>query len=208
MLLGGDLSCPLNITGKASLDGLEAFHAVLLDNHCTHIHDSEFREFLHCSRCGACMHHCTVYQTVSGHAYERVYPGPQAQTFQTRMQQKQRGKALPTRLFSGNKMQTTDARWQILHCIHKALQRQPGTANIAVKTKLGAEFKRLTAGRRRQHLELGGIDNPALFFCQQVTASGTRIMEPASVAQVPAWPARYSALWWGVTCCNPVSAWQ
>jgi L-lactate dehydrogenase complex protein LldF len=31
---------------------------------------------LRCIRCGACMNHCPVYQTVGGHAYGWVYPGP------------------------------------------------------------------------------------------------------------------------------------
>jgi L-lactate dehydrogenase complex protein LldF len=31
---------------------------------------------LRCIRCGACMNHCPVYQTIGGHAYGWVYPGP------------------------------------------------------------------------------------------------------------------------------------
>ncbi|GAB3272650.1 LutB/LldF family L-lactate oxidation iron-sulfur protein [Parahaliea aestuarii] len=57
-------------------DGPESFHVVLLDNHRTEILDSEFREMLHCIRCGACMNHCPVYQSVGGHTYDSVYPGP------------------------------------------------------------------------------------------------------------------------------------
>jgi L-lactate dehydrogenase complex protein LldF len=37
---------------------------------------SEFQDMLRCIRCGACMNHCPVYQTVGGHAYGWVYPGP------------------------------------------------------------------------------------------------------------------------------------
>jgi L-lactate dehydrogenase complex protein LldF len=36
----------------------------------------EFHEMLRCIRCGACMNHCPVYQTIGGHAYGWVYPGP------------------------------------------------------------------------------------------------------------------------------------
>ncbi|TXS90273.1 iron-sulfur cluster-binding protein [Parahaliea maris] len=57
-------------------DGPENFHVVLLDNHRTDLLASEFREMLHCIRCGACMNHCPVYQNVGGHAYDSVYPGP------------------------------------------------------------------------------------------------------------------------------------
>jgi len=31
---------------------------------------------LRCIRCAACMNHCPVYQTIGGHAYGWVYPGP------------------------------------------------------------------------------------------------------------------------------------
>ena len=31
---------------------------------------------LQCIRCGACMNHCPVYQTVGGHTYGTVYVGP------------------------------------------------------------------------------------------------------------------------------------
>ena len=31
---------------------------------------------LRCIRCGACLNHCPVYQTVGGHAYGWVYSGP------------------------------------------------------------------------------------------------------------------------------------
>src|SRR3546814_3607630 len=36
----------------------------------------EFQDMLRCSRCGACSNHCPVYQSVGGHAYGWVYPGP------------------------------------------------------------------------------------------------------------------------------------
>ncbi len=36
----------------------------------------EFQDMLRCIRCGACMNHCPVYQTIGGHAYGWVYPGP------------------------------------------------------------------------------------------------------------------------------------
>ena len=29
-----------------------------------------------CIRCAACLNHCPVYQSVGGHAYKSVYPGP------------------------------------------------------------------------------------------------------------------------------------
>ncbi len=58
------------------LEGPEQFHVVLLDAGRSRILASEFREILRCIRCGACMNHCPVYQSVGGHAYGWVYPGP------------------------------------------------------------------------------------------------------------------------------------
>jgi len=58
------------------LEGPEQFHIVLLDAGRSRILASEFRDILRCIRCGACMNHCPVYQSVGGHAYGWVYPGP------------------------------------------------------------------------------------------------------------------------------------
>jgi L-lactate dehydrogenase complex protein LldF len=57
-------------------DGPEAYHVVLLDNGRSDILASELREVLRCIRCGACMNHCPVYNSIGGHAYGWVYPGP------------------------------------------------------------------------------------------------------------------------------------
>ncbi|MFN3613841.1 MAG: LutB/LldF family L-lactate oxidation iron-sulfur protein [Rubrimonas sp.] len=57
-------------------DGPEEYHVVLLDNGRTGMIGTEFQDMLRCIRCGACMNHCPVYQSVGGHAYGWVYPGP------------------------------------------------------------------------------------------------------------------------------------
>ncbi|WP_118133400.1 LutB/LldF family L-lactate oxidation iron-sulfur protein [Oceanicella sp. SM1341] len=57
-------------------DGPEQYHVVLLDNGRSNMVGTEFQEMLRCIRCGACMNHCPVYQSVGGHAYGWVYPGP------------------------------------------------------------------------------------------------------------------------------------
>jgi L-lactate dehydrogenase complex protein LldF len=57
-------------------DGPEQYHVILLDNGRTNMIGTEFQEMLRCIRCGACMNHCPVYQSVGGHAYGWVYPGP------------------------------------------------------------------------------------------------------------------------------------
>jgi len=58
------------------LDGPEHLYYILVDNGRVDLLGSEFQEMLRCIRCGACMNHCPVYQTIGGHAYGWVYPGP------------------------------------------------------------------------------------------------------------------------------------
>ncbi len=58
------------------LDGPEEYHVVLIDNGRTELLGTEFQDILRCIRCGACMNHCPVYNTIGGHAYGWVYPGP------------------------------------------------------------------------------------------------------------------------------------
>jgi L-lactate dehydrogenase complex protein LldF len=58
------------------LDGPEHMYFVLVDNGRANLLGGEFQDMLRCIRCGACMNHCPVYQTIGGHAYGWVYPGP------------------------------------------------------------------------------------------------------------------------------------
>jgi len=57
-------------------DGAEHMYFILVDGGRTELVGSDMQEMLRCIRCGACMNHCPVYQTVGGHAYGWVYPGP------------------------------------------------------------------------------------------------------------------------------------
>jgi L-lactate dehydrogenase complex protein LldF len=57
-------------------DGPEEYHVILLDNGRSNLVGTEMQEMLRCIRCGACMNHCPVYQSIGGHAYGWVYPGP------------------------------------------------------------------------------------------------------------------------------------
>ena len=57
-------------------DGPEHLYFILVDNGRADLIGSEFQDMLRCIRCGACMNHCPVYQTIGGHAYGWVYPGP------------------------------------------------------------------------------------------------------------------------------------
>jgi L-lactate dehydrogenase complex protein LldF len=58
------------------LDGPDEYHVVVVDNGRSAMIGSEFQDMLRCIRCAACMNHCPVYQTVGGHSYGWVYPGP------------------------------------------------------------------------------------------------------------------------------------
>ncbi|MDE0310462.1 MAG: LutB/LldF family L-lactate oxidation iron-sulfur protein [Acidiferrobacterales bacterium] len=65
--------------GSASAEGMDEtrqYHVVMLDNGRSKMLEGEFWEMLRCIRCGACMNHCPVYQSIGGHAYGWVYPGP------------------------------------------------------------------------------------------------------------------------------------
>jgi L-lactate dehydrogenase complex protein LldF len=57
--------------------GPRELHVVLLDNGRSRIAvDEVMRQTLACIRCGACLNACPVYQSIGGHAYGSVYPGP------------------------------------------------------------------------------------------------------------------------------------
>jgi L-lactate dehydrogenase complex protein LldF len=49
---------------------------ILVDGGRTKLIGGDMQSMLRCIRCGACMNHCPVYQSVGGHAYGWVYPGP------------------------------------------------------------------------------------------------------------------------------------
>ncbi len=64
------------VKGEGDRDGPSHLYVILVDNGRASLVGSEFQDMLRCIRCGACMNHCPVYQTVGGHAYGWVYPGP------------------------------------------------------------------------------------------------------------------------------------
>jgi L-lactate dehydrogenase complex protein LldF len=57
-------------------EGPSKLHILLVDNGRSAILRGKYREILKCIRCGACLNICPVYQTIGGHAYGWVYPGP------------------------------------------------------------------------------------------------------------------------------------
>ena len=57
-------------------NGVEHMYFIVVDSGRSDVLASDVRQALRCIRCGACMNHCPVYQTIGGHAYGWVYPGP------------------------------------------------------------------------------------------------------------------------------------
>jgi L-lactate dehydrogenase complex protein LldF len=70
------ISLTTGVRGGADEDGPQHFHVILVDAGRTRLIGGEMAKMLRCIRCGACMNHCPVYQSVGGHAYGWVYPGP------------------------------------------------------------------------------------------------------------------------------------
>ncbi|MDI9314281.1 MAG: lactate utilization protein B [Hydrotalea sp.] len=57
-------------------DGAIAFHVLLLNNNRTQLLADDLRPALSCIKCGACLNHCPVYQTVGGASYGGAQMGP------------------------------------------------------------------------------------------------------------------------------------
>jgi len=70
------VSVTTGVKGRGDGDGPEHFHVILLDGGRSSLLGGDLQPMLRCIRCGACMNHCPVYQSVGGHAYGWVYPGP------------------------------------------------------------------------------------------------------------------------------------
>ena len=70
------ISVTTGVKREGDRDGPEHFHVILLDGGRSELLAGELQPMLRCIRCGACMNHCPVYQSVGGHAYGWVYPGP------------------------------------------------------------------------------------------------------------------------------------
>jgi L-lactate dehydrogenase complex protein LldF len=70
------ISVTTGVKGEGDREGPEHFHVILLDGGRSEMMGGDLQPMLRCIRCGACMNHCPVYQSVGGHAYGWVYPGP------------------------------------------------------------------------------------------------------------------------------------
>jgi L-lactate dehydrogenase complex protein LldF len=70
------ISFTTGVKDARDAEGAEHFHVILVDGGRTQLIGSDLQPMLRCIRCGACMNHCPVYQSIGGHAYGWVYPGP------------------------------------------------------------------------------------------------------------------------------------
>ncbi|MCS4505873.1 LutB/LldF family L-lactate oxidation iron-sulfur protein [Arhodomonas aquaeolei] len=70
------VSLNTGVAGEEESDGPRHFHIVLVDAGRSALLGDTLQPALRCIRCGACMNHCPVYQSVGGHAYGWIYPGP------------------------------------------------------------------------------------------------------------------------------------
>lgn len=77
-------------------DGPAQLHIILLDGGRRELaRHPTLKEALYCIRCGACINICPVYQTVGGHAYGSVYPGPIGSVTTPALFDMRSGKELP-----------------------------------------------------------------------------------------------------------------
>jgi L-lactate dehydrogenase complex protein LldF len=80
---------------EGDADGPEHMYFVLVDGGRADLIGSDFEAMLRCIRCGACMNHCPVYQTIGGHSYGWVYPGPMGSVLTPLYQGLEKAKDLP-----------------------------------------------------------------------------------------------------------------
>jgi L-lactate dehydrogenase complex protein LldF len=64
------------VKGQGEFHGAEHMYFIMVDAGRSAVLGGELRDALRCIRCGACMNHCPVYQSIGGHSYGWVYPGP------------------------------------------------------------------------------------------------------------------------------------
>jgi L-lactate dehydrogenase complex protein LldF len=80
---------------EGDADGPAHMYFVLVDGGRADLIGGDFEPMLRCIRCGACMNHCPVYQTIGGHSYGWVYPGPMGSVLTPLYQGLEKAKDLP-----------------------------------------------------------------------------------------------------------------
>ena len=75
-ITGPSRTADIELTLTTGVHGPKEVHIVLVDNGRNRLRDdAEFREALHCVKCGACLNVCPVFRVVGGHVFGHVYQG-------------------------------------------------------------------------------------------------------------------------------------
>lgn len=75
-ITGPSRTADIEQTLTVGIHGPKEVHIVLVDNGRTQMRDDlEFREALHCIKCGACLNVCPIFAIVGGHVFGHVYQG-------------------------------------------------------------------------------------------------------------------------------------
>jgi L-lactate dehydrogenase complex protein LldF len=161
------------------LDGPEKIFVILLDNGRKELQkEYKTREALFCIKCGACMNVCPVYQTVGGHAYGSVYPGPIGSVLTPLMNSLKDAKDLP---FGSSLCGACSEICPVKINIHHALlwlRSQSNEKGYALKSeKLIIYFWRLVM----QHPPLYSMVSMLLRFLQPL------LSEDRNSIRVPVW---------------------
>ncbi|MGI9333221.1 MAG: lactate utilization protein B, partial [Gammaproteobacteria bacterium] len=140
------------------LDGPEEYHVVLLDNGRTQMLGNEFRDMLRCIRCGACMNHCPVYQSVGGHAYGWVYVGPMGAVLTPLMTGLERAGHLPNACtLNGRCQEVCPMKIPLPRMLRSLRARQHGQKLDAPRVRAGLKLWAHFAKRPRAYRVLTGI---------------------------------------------------
>lgn len=144
-------------------DGPLEYHVVLVDNGRSEMLGGVFQPMLRCIRCGACMNHCPVYQSVGGHAYGWVYPGPMGAVLTPALIGIDRSGQLPNAsTFCGRCEAVCPMRIPLPALMRHWRERDFERGNPPLTQRLGLRLWAYAAKRPRLYHALAGIAMPLL----------------------------------------------
>jgi L-lactate dehydrogenase complex protein LldF len=139
-------------------DGPQEYHVVVLDNGRSAMLGGEQAEMLRCIRCGACMNHCPVYQSVGGHAYGWVYPGPMGAVLNPQLLGVDMAGHLPNAsTFCGRCEEICPVRIPLPHLMRNWRKAQHGERLDSPRARLALKLWLAAATRPRLYRALTGF---------------------------------------------------